>query len=181
MVPGAPPARNHHDRVHVQLVGRRCRVLAKHAEHIARPGDRKGHGSGDDFALHRVQPELEVRHYAEVAAATAQTPEQLRVLFGTGVAELPVGSDHIQRLEVVDGHAELARQAPETSTQREPAHPGVGHRAERRDQPMRHALVIHLSEQRAAVHPRAPRLGIDSHAAERRQIDLHAAVAGRLS
>ena len=64
---------------------------------------------GDHLALHRVQAELEIRHHAEVAAAAAHAPEQLRILFGAGVPQLPVRGDHVDGLEVVDGHAELAR------------------------------------------------------------------------
>ena len=128
-----------------------------------------------------MQAEFEVRDDAEVAAAAAHAPEQIRILLGAGVPKLSVGGDHVHRLEVVDRHAESAREATEAAAGRQAAHAGVRHRAERRHESVRHALVIHLAEQRAALDPGAPRARIHAHSAEIRQVDLHAAVAGRLA
>ena len=95
--------------------------------------------------------------------------------------EFPVRAHHVDGLEVVDGHAEAPRDAAEATAQGQAADAGVRHRAQRSDQPLRHALVVHLAQQRAAGNPGAPRRRIDAHAAESRQVDLHAAIAGRLT
>ena len=57
---------------------------------------------GEDRA-HRVRPELEGRHDAEVAAAAAQCPEQVRVLLGAGGEEATVGGHDVGRDQVVAG------------------------------------------------------------------------------
>ena len=128
-----------------------------------------------------MQAELEIRHHAEVAAAAAHAPEQLGILAGAGMPEFSVRADHIDRLEVVDGHAEATRDSAEAAAQGQAADARVRHRSQRSDQALRHALEVHLSQQRAAGNRGTPRRRIDSHAAKSRQVDLHAAIAGRLT
>lgn len=50
-----------------------------------------------------MQPELELGDNAEVAATTAQRPEQVRVVLLRGTQDLTVGGDHFSRDQVVDG------------------------------------------------------------------------------
>ena len=52
---------------------------------------------------------------------------------------------------------------------------------ERRDEAERHRFVVEFAEQAAALDVGASRRGIDAHAAEARQVDLHAPVAGGLA
>ena len=92
-----------------------------------------------------MQPEFERGHHAEVAATAAHGPEQIRIVPGAGMAQLSVGRHDVDGLEIVDGHAEAARQPAEPSSEREAAHAGVRDGAERGHEPVRGALVIHLA------------------------------------
>src|SRR6185312_11005364 len=58
--------------------------------------------------LQRQQLELDRGDDAEVAAAAAQRPEQLRVVLVGGPADLAVGGDDLDRGDVVGGEAVLA-------------------------------------------------------------------------
>ena len=108
-------------------------------------------------------------------------PEQIRILLGAGVSKLSVGRHQVDRFEVVDRHAESADEATETAAGSQAAHAGVRYRAERRHESVRHALVIHFAEQRAALDPGAPRARIHADSTEFRQVDLHSAVAAGLA
>ena len=156
-------------------------VLAVELEELAGSLDRKDHVAADDLPLHRVQAELEARHDAEVAAAATHRPVQVGILFRARVAELAVRGHDVHRFHVVEREAEAPRDASEATAEREPADPGVGHRARRRHEAVRHRLVIEIPQQAAAldVCPACSRIHPD--AAQPRQVDLDAAVAGGLA
>ena len=67
-----------------------------------------------------MQPEVESRDDAEVAAAAAQRPEQLVVCLD----HLAGRSDDLRPDEVVAGQAVLGRQVPDAATEREPSDAG---------------------------------------------------------
>ena len=62
-----------------------------------------------------------------------------------------------------------------------PPTPGVGHGAGRRHEAVRHRLVIQVPQQAAAFDVGPTRGRVDAHAAQPRQVDLYAAVAGGLA
>ena len=70
-----------------------------------------------------MQVELELRDDAEVAAAAAQPPEQLRVLGLAGVDEAPIRGDEVSRNQVVARQAELPHRPADAAAEREPATP----------------------------------------------------------
>ena len=88
-------------------VGRLGRPVGPAAQHalgvVAVPDEHAG-----IRRLDRVEAELEGRDDAEVAAATAQRPEELDVLRRVGAHVLAVGRDELDGGEAVGGEAELA-------------------------------------------------------------------------
>ena len=144
---------------------RRCRVLEREEQL-------------DDVRLggHRMQPELELGDDAEVAAAAAQPPEQVRVAGLVDVQPVAVGGDQLERRHVVARQPEPAREPAHPAAERQAADAGVGDIARGRGQPMLHRGAVERAEQRPALHPRASALGIDADAAHRRQVDHQAAV-----
>ena len=120
----------------------------------------------------RVQPELELGHDAEVAAAAAQAPEQLRVAGLVDTQPLALGRDQLVRRDVVARQPEPAREPAHPAAERQPADAGVGHVAGGRGQSMLHRGAVERAEERPALHPRAAALGIDTDAAHRGQVDL---------
>jgi hypothetical protein len=68
-----------------------------------------------------VQPELELGHDAEVAAAAAQAPEQLRVARSVDLQPLAVGGHQLVGGNVVAREPQLPREPAHPAAEREPA------------------------------------------------------------
>ncbi len=90
-------------------------------------GDDVGRRRQDQHAAHDrvdlVQPELEAGRDAEVAAAAADRPEEVRVRLGVDAQELAVGGHDVGGQQVVDREAVLADQVPDAAAQRDPPDP----------------------------------------------------------
>ena len=127
-----------------------------------------------------MQPVLEFRHDAEVAAAAADSPEQIRILLLTGVQQLAVGGHDVDAQHVVTGQSELACQAPLPATQGKPGNAGVRGGAERRGEPESLALPIELTQQHARLGDGRQSDRIDANSLHGGQIDHQAALAGGL-
>ncbi len=128
-----------------------------------------------------MQAELEVRHDAEVAAAAADGPVEVRVLVGIRVQQAAVGGHDVHALHVVERKAEAPREPAEAAAEREAADAGVRDRAAGRDEALRHRLMVDLAEEAAAIDVGALRFRVDAHAAKAGQVDLHAFLAGGLA
>src|SRR5690606_16379107 len=115
--------------------------------------------------------------HAEVAAAALERPEQVWVLVLGRAQPLAAGGHDVRGEEVVDGEAVLAHQPADAAAGREAGDAGVAHDAAGRRQAVRLRLVVDVAPERAALHPRRARGGIDVHAAHRREVDDDAAVA----
>ena len=59
--------------------------------HVAGGGERVDDEAGQDLRAHRVEPELERGHDAEVAAAAPEPPEEVGLVLLARVEELAVG------------------------------------------------------------------------------------------
>ncbi len=90
-VPGLPPIGESMPASTYSSSGRCVAVVAVELEQLARPLNREHDVAADDLPLHRVQAELEARDDAEVAAAAADRPVEVRVLVGARMPELAVG------------------------------------------------------------------------------------------
>lgn len=74
-----------------------------------------------------MEPELELGHDAEVAAAPTQTPVEVRVLGLARADHAAVGKDHLERGNVVAGEAVLSGEPAHPAAEGEAADTGVGH------------------------------------------------------
>jgi hypothetical protein len=74
----------------------------------------------DEDVLHGEQLELEGGDDAEVPAAPAEGPEEVRVLRRARDTEAPVGEDHVRREQVVDRQAVPAREVADAAAERPP-------------------------------------------------------------
>ncbi len=164
-------------------------ISARHAravfrievEQFPRPLEREHEVAADDLALHRVQRELEARDDAEVAAAAAHAPEQVRVLVRRRALEAPVGSDDVDGAQVVHREPVTPREPAEPAAEGQPADARMRHRARRSHESERHRFVVDLAEQAPALDVHGARFRVDSNAANPGQVELQPAVAGGLA
>ena len=98
-----------------------------------------------------MEVELELRHDAEVAAAAAQPPQQLRVLGLAGVDEPPVRGDDVGGDQVVAREAELAHRPADAAAEREPGDAGARHEPAGRREAVRLRLVVDVGPDRASA------------------------------
>src|SRR5690606_26874661 len=105
----------------VELVRRFRFVLGIEAHDALRFVHGKHDEAAENFALHGMKPELERRDDAEVAAAAAHAPIELRVLLGVCVQELAVRRDDVYAEHVVEREAEAPPDAAEATAEREAA------------------------------------------------------------
>ena len=156
---------------------RRRRVqVAPAAQHRRRLLDRVEELDDVGPAGDRLQPELELGHHAEVAAAAAQSPEQLRVAGLVDAEPLALGGDQLVRRHVVARQPDPAREPAHAAAERQPADAGMRHVARGRGQPVLHRGAIERSEQGAALDAGAPARGIHPDPGHRRQVDHHPVV-----
>jgi hypothetical protein len=124
----------------------------------------------------RMEPELELGDDAEVAAAAAQAPEQLRVSGRVDAEPVALGGDQLIRRHVVARQPEPAREPAHAAAERQAADAGVGDIARGRGQSMLHRRAIERAQQRPALHRGATARRIHAHAAHRAQVDHEPAV-----
>ena len=125
--------------------------------------------------------ELEAGHHPEVASATAEGPEQVRVLALAGVQQLTVGGHDVGTDEAVDGQATPSRQPAHPAAQRQSAHAGVtddprGHR-----QPVLLRGPVQVAKQGATLHPHPSGLRVDVHAIHPAEVDHQPALGHRVA
>ena len=157
----------HHGRVAAQRVCGMFRLVDRHpdAHHRAEVVGLEGE-AGDD---------------AEVAAAAAQRPEQLRVADRADLDDLAAGQDDLQGHEVVAGQSVLTGEPADAAAQGQAGHAGLGHDAGRHDQAVRGGGRVDVAEQAAPARMDQLALGIDGHLAQPAQVDGQAAVGHGLA
>ena len=161
------------------LVGRVGDVIPPARQDLGRVARRvEDAGEGHDRA-ERVGVELEVGHDAEVAAASAQRPEQVRVVVGGRHMDRTVGTHDRRRAEAVDGEPVLAPHPTLAASEGEAADAGLGDHAAGHDEAERLRFAVDVSPHRAALHGGSPRDRVDGDGAHPREVDDHAAVAAR--
>jgi hypothetical protein len=129
-----------------------------------------------------VQPELELSHDPEVAAATAQAPEQVGVVGFGRPHDVPAGGDRFEGRHVVARQPVLAREPAHAAAEGEPADAGVRHVAPCRRQPVLLRGQVEGAEQGPDLDPRAPGLGIDPDPAATSAVPAQRAIScGRRS
>ena len=138
-----------------------CRQeLAVPREHLGRCVDRPEDRAGD-HRRHRVQLERERRDDAEVAAAAADRPEEIRVLVLARADEAAVGEHDVRGEHVVDRQAVLPRQVSDAAAEQE-ADACRADDPDRRCEPEGVRRVVDVGRACAAADLRRARVGIDA-------------------
>ncbi len=123
-----------------------------------------------------MQLVLEGRDDAEVAAASSDGPEQVRVLLGAGPQQTSVSGHDVGGYEVVAREPVAAVQPPQPAAEREPRDPSHRDDSEGRGQPERLGRAVELAQGEPGFGPRRPRLGIDLDGFHPGQVDHESAV-----
>jgi hypothetical protein len=115
----------------------------------------------------------------EVATATAQRPEQVRVTVGRCPDDVACGRDDLGFDEVVDGEPVLAHEPADAAAQTDTADTGVAHDATRRGQTVALGLAVDVAPQGTALDPGCAGDWIDGDGAHQREVDHDPVVAHR--
>ena len=118
---------------------------------------------------------------AEVAAAAAQSPEQVRVIVGARGQEPAIGGDDVGGEQVVAGQAVLALQPADAAAEGEAGDAGRRHGAAGGGESEGLGLAVELSPGQARLGVRDPLHRIYPDAFHGRQVDDQSVVADRLS
>ena len=118
---------------------------------------------------------------AEISAAAAQAPQEVRVLLFRRAQEVAVRGDDVEGERIVAGEAEAPAEPAEAAAEREARGAGVRDDARGGRKSKRGAFMVELPEQGPAVHIGARRFRFDAHALHGLQVDDESAIAGRLA
>ena len=146
------------------LLRRRARPVAPGAQHLGVALVGEEHEARVHVGV-RVEAELHRGDDAEVAAAAAQRPEELRVVLGGRAHALAGGGDELDRGDAVGREAVLAGQPAQAAAERVADDADVGRGAREREEAVRGRRLGDLEPERAGLD--AGRL--------RRRVDLDAA------
>ena len=123
----------------------------------------------------------EARHHAEIAAATAKGPEQVRVIRFTGRYKAAVGEHDVGLDETVAGEAILPSEISMSAAERQAGDAGSGDDAERHGLAEQMSGVIDFARRAARTDPDCPAFRIDVDTFHCRQVNdqavIHAAEA----
>lgn len=128
--------------------------------------------------LDGAEPELEGGHGTEVAAASAQGPEEVVVLVLARDDHSAVRRHHIGGDQVVATETEPAGEISDATAEGEPADPRGGDDPAGRGQPEGVRRRVEVAPGRPALHARGAAFGVDAHTTHGREIGHDAAVAG---
>ena len=134
-------------------------------------------GAADDVGTDLVQLVFEAGDDTEVAAAAAQSPEEIAVLVFRRAHDRAVGGDEIHRCDVVRRPAEPPGEISEAAAKRQAGAAGVRDESEDRGQAMKLCLAIDIAEEAPGLRAREPRRRVDPHAAHQRHVEHQAVLA----
>ncbi len=138
-----------------QLVGERPREVTVERQHLFRR--REGvHGKPADHLADRMQSVFERRCDTEVAAAAAQSPEQIRVRLLRDVEHLALRGDELDRQEIVRGEPVNSHEPAESAAEREARDPRCRDRAARHGQTVLSRRCVELIPGHASFGSRGP-------------------------
>ena len=150
-------------------------------------------GAGDRRSVHRVvdreaaedhraelvQAQLEARDDAEVAAAAAVRPQQIRILVLAGEHLLAVGGDELDAGEVVAGEPVLAFDPAGAAAEREAGDARRRDPAARRREAVLLRAPVQLAPQHAGADADRAAASVDLDRVEQPDVDHHAVVDER--
>jgi hypothetical protein len=133
-----------------EFIGHGLHIVEVELRDLLEPVPREECAAGEDDRPDRVQLEFERCHDAEVPAAAAQSPKEIRILPVVGGHELTVCRDDVGRDEVVGRVAVLSYQPRLTpASERQPGDPCRRYHAARRRESERLRLVIDVTPERS--------------------------------
>jgi hypothetical protein len=152
--------------------------VAVSAEHVVGRLAVVEHPAGEHGGPDLVQGVLERGDNAEVAAAATQRPEEVGVLVGAGVHELPVRGDDVGADQAVAGEAAAPEQPADTAAEGEPGDPGRRHQPTGEREPELLRLVVEVAPQATGLRDDPPSCRVDPDPPHRRQVEDQSAVGG---
>src|SRR5262249_14731199 len=161
------------------FIRRSCRDLSVTPDQVLRLSEGINDQAGHHLWAEWVQGKLEGRDDAEIAAAAAQRPKQVRVVF-LARSDLPtVGGDDVGGDEIVDGQTELAADPAKSAAEREPGDTGSRIDPCWRYQPESMRVSVELAGRPPGRHRGGAADGIDMNRFHQAQIDHYPAVIDR--
>ena len=136
------------------------------------------HGTAEDRG-DRVRAVLERGHHAEVAAATAESPEEVAIGVLARGDDLAGRQHHLGRQQVVDGHPVFAHQPRDPAPERETRDPGGGDDAARGREPEGARGTVELADRDAPLRPDRGSARIDVDPLHQREVDHQPTVGDR--
>jgi hypothetical protein len=127
--------------------------------------------AGTDVRAQRVGAELERGDHTEVAAASAQCPEQVRVLRLVRVHLPAVDGDHLAGGQVVDGGAEAPHEVTDAAAEGQSGDAGGGDGAGRHHQAVFLGGRVQFAEEDAGLGPHGARVRVDGDPAHAGQVE----------
>src|SRR5207247_1199095 len=100
---------------------------------------------------------------AEVAATSADCPEQVGMLLGTGRDKAAIGEHHVNAEQVVDRQSQCTREVAGASAQRQSTDTGRRNETTGRGQPEGMSSMVHLAPGAAAFDTSGARGRIDAY------------------
>jgi len=128
-----------------------------------------------------VQLELEAGRDPEVRAGATQPPEQVGLLVRRCRDDAPVGRHQFDRAEAIDGQSEVALEAADSATERQPGHARVTDDPHRTYQAVLLCRDVQLTEEGAATGPCPAPMGVDGYCVQAAQVDDQTALARRVA
>ena len=169
----------HQERDRRELLGG---VRGDRDEAVQHVGRRRQEERAAKDGLDRVQLELEAGDDAEVAAAPADRPEEVRMVVRIGRDQTTIGRHDLDGLQRVDGEAVLADEEADTAAERQAGDADGAGVAERGGKAVRRGRCRVLARGQAGLGPRRSSLGIDMEPLHAREIEhdpvIDSAVAG---
>ena len=106
------------------------------------------------YLAYRMEPKLESSGDSEIAATTADCPEQVLVLFGVHPRSNPISSDYLRREEVVAQSAMLTHKPAEAASKSKSGDANRGTLTENGSQTMGRSRSINTSYQKTSLDAR---------------------------
>ncbi len=160
--------RRHHVDDRRELLRRGLGLGDERGDHLGRRGQEQ-HPADDRPDL--VQAKLEPGRNAEVAAAPADRPEEIRVRLGVGADELAVGRHQLGREQVVDREAVLADEEAGAAAERDAADPDGAGVAEAGREAVGAGGIGVLARRQARLGPGGASLEIDLERPHAREVE----------
>src|SRR5829696_2094816 len=158
------------------LVGKRFGPFAVEPQHIAGALERVSDKTARDLRAYGMQLIFELRRHAEIAAAAAYGPEQIRFVVLAGPYRVALGGDELERHQIVERKTVLPHQPTQTAAEGEPCNSGARHDTPGNCQAVSLRLAIEFAPCDAALRAHPSLLRLDANLLHRCQVDYHAAI-----